>query len=154
MPRVRDLLYRFRPAGAPGVAGPAGVPVDRAADAAAELDDVLHDVAEVERTCEGLRAAARRDAERTTSEAAQRAAGLVSAAQARADEERAAAAAAARAADEPACAELLAHAERTAAEVGRTAEERIPLYVDAVVDGIRELLETDDPAVGRTAGAR
>ena len=32
MPRVRDVLHRFSPAGAPGAASTAGVPVDRVAD--------------------------------------------------------------------------------------------------------------------------
>ena len=48
MPRVRDVLYRFRPAGAPGAASSAGVPVDRSADLAAELEPVFALLADTE----------------------------------------------------------------------------------------------------------
>lgn len=41
MPRVRDLLYRFRPARAPGAAASAGVPVDRTAELTAELEPLI-----------------------------------------------------------------------------------------------------------------
>jgi hypothetical protein len=41
MPRVRDLLYRFRPEGAPGAAAAAGVPADRAAELTAELEPLI-----------------------------------------------------------------------------------------------------------------
>lgn len=63
MPRVSDLLYRFRPSGAPGSAAAAGVPADRAHDLAAELDPVFASLVQTERQChevveEGRRAAA------------------------------------------------------------------------------------------------
>ena len=62
MARVRDVLYRFRPAGAPGAASAAGVPVDRAADLAAELEPLLAQLATTERTVAGIREQAIRDA--------------------------------------------------------------------------------------------
>ena len=41
MPQWRNVLDRFRPAGTPGAAGRPGIPVDRSADATAELTAVL-----------------------------------------------------------------------------------------------------------------
>lgn len=41
MAQWRDFLGRFRPAGAPGAASPRGVPTDRAAAAAAELEPLF-----------------------------------------------------------------------------------------------------------------
>ncbi len=62
MPRVRDLLYRFRPAGTPGAAGQAGVPADRAAETAAELEPLFARLADTEQECREILAQARRDA--------------------------------------------------------------------------------------------
>ena len=47
VPRVSDLLYRFRPSGAPGAATQAGVPADRARDLAEELEPVFASVAQL-----------------------------------------------------------------------------------------------------------
>ena len=63
MPRVRDLLYRFRPSGAPGAATAAGVPVDRTAKLAAELDPVFARLADTEEECAAILAEGRRRAE-------------------------------------------------------------------------------------------
>jgi hypothetical protein len=41
MPGLRDVLDRFRPAGAPGAASAAGVPTDRQASLVAELEPVF-----------------------------------------------------------------------------------------------------------------
>ncbi|MDR3658703.1 MAG: hypothetical protein P4L48_24555 [Mycobacterium sp.] len=41
MPQWQNVLDRFRPAGTPGAAGRPGIPVDRSADATAELTAVL-----------------------------------------------------------------------------------------------------------------
>jgi len=41
MPAVREFLLRLRPAGAPGSAGPAGVPADASARAADELKPIV-----------------------------------------------------------------------------------------------------------------
>ncbi|HEX7745917.1 MAG TPA: hypothetical protein VF462_11720, partial [Micromonosporaceae bacterium] len=62
MPAVRELLDRFRPAGAPGAASAAGVPADRQTTASAELDPVFAALADVVAKCAGLRATAVRDA--------------------------------------------------------------------------------------------
>ena len=62
MPGVRDLLYRFRPAGAPGPPSAAAVPADRVADRVAELAPVFALLAETETRCAVLREEAARDA--------------------------------------------------------------------------------------------
>ena len=41
MPQWQNILDRFRPAGTPGAAGRPGIPVDRSADATAELTAML-----------------------------------------------------------------------------------------------------------------
>lgn len=48
MPHISDLLHRFRPIGAPGSASRAGVPADRVAELAAELEPVLEILAATE----------------------------------------------------------------------------------------------------------
>lgn len=65
----RDFLERFRPAGAPGAAGGAGVPADRAAMVAAELGPVLAQLDGVHQECEELIRAAEREAARIGEEA-------------------------------------------------------------------------------------
>jgi len=72
MPRVRDVLYRFRPSGAPGGASTSGVPIDRAATVAAELEPLFGQLAEVERQCESIQDAARRDTAAVKAAAAER----------------------------------------------------------------------------------
>lgn len=67
MPSTRDLLQRFRPAGAPGAATATGVPADRNDERAAELAGVFalleETVAEAERVREAgtVQAQQRRD---------------------------------------------------------------------------------------------
>ncbi|HET8769051.1 MAG TPA: hypothetical protein VFM86_17125, partial [Pedococcus sp.] len=73
MPRVRDLLLRFRPTGTPGPAGPAGVPVDRSAELAAELAPVLAALAATEAECTALVEEGRRAAGAKRAAAAARA---------------------------------------------------------------------------------
>lgn len=69
MPRMRDILQRFRPTSAPGAASTGGVPADRAADMAAELRPVLAMLAATQATCRTLTEDARLDAVRIRSEA-------------------------------------------------------------------------------------
>ncbi len=104
MPRVRDVLYRFRPTGAPGPAGPAAVPADRSTDRAVELEPVFDLLADIESRCAAVREGAVHDAEVRRERAAEGARRLLADARSRAAGERAAAAArvAARAAGESA----------------------------------------------------
>jgi hypothetical protein len=94
MAQWRDFLGRFRPAAAPGAASPRGVPADRAAAAATELEPLfalLDDIdAEAERIrrdaaaqAARLRADSRAAAERIVARATDDAAAAAEAAQAR-----------------------------------------------------------------------
>ncbi len=149
MARVRDVLYRFRPAGAPGAASAAGVPVDRAADLAAELEPLLAQLATTERTVAGIREQAIRDAAEIRARDVERARSIVTTAGQRADAERAAAAAQMRRRAEGEAAGALADAEREAAELGDRAAARIPAYVALVVDSVSRLVGDEHPAGAR-----
>ena len=82
MAGLRDVLFRFRPAGAPGAPTPGAVPGDRVAEAAAELAPLLADLADAEseaariraegeaRACE-IRSQGERDARRIVEQARQ-----------------------------------------------------------------------------------
>lgn len=66
MPRLRDLLLRFRPTGGPGAATAGGVPADRAADMSAELRPVFVELADTERQCQEVLGEASRAVARIT----------------------------------------------------------------------------------------
>lgn len=150
MARVRDILYRFRPAGSPGAPGTAGVPVDRGADLAAELAPVFAHLAEAETACTALVEGVRRDAAARRRRAVDSAHALVAQARDQATVERAAAAAAAERAGEPELAALRADAEQEAVELGGRAAERTPEHVARVVALVRTIADLP-PAEG--AGA-
>jgi hypothetical protein len=137
MPWPGDFLNRFRPAGAPGAAAPAGVPVDRAAEAAAELEPILALLAEAESAGAAARERARRDAKDVRERARARADGQVAEARARADGERAAAVAGARARGQAESARLAGQAERQATDRRELAERRMAGYVGRVVTMVR-----------------
>ncbi len=69
MPQLSDFLARFRPIGAPGSAGTAAVPADKAAELAAELDPVLALLSQTDERCADVIAAAKQEAARLLSEA-------------------------------------------------------------------------------------
>ncbi|HEX6501083.1 MAG TPA: hypothetical protein VF054_18945 [Micromonosporaceae bacterium] len=94
MPGFRDVLDRFRPAGTPGPPAGAGVPVDRAASAAVELEPVFAALAEADRAAQRYRDDAAARAEQRVRTAGTEAADLVAAARQDAPAQRAAAAAA------------------------------------------------------------
>lgn len=96
VPRARDVLYRFRPAGAPGAATAAGVPRDRRADAAVELEGVFSLLESSAQEGQAIVAEAMREAERIGQDAAERAAQIIAAASSRTDAERTTAVAEAR----------------------------------------------------------
>lgn len=149
MPRVRDLLYRFRPAAAPGSATSAGVPVDVGAESAAELAPLFARLTECEARCARIVLRAEGDAAEILRTARDRAAAIVATATARADAERATAAAEALRADGAGAAETVGRAE--AADLRIRARARIPAQVALVVDGVALLLAgappTAEPAV-------
>jgi hypothetical protein len=140
MGSARDLLERFRPAGTPGAAAPAGVPYDRSAALEDELRPVLDLLAPTEQQCVAVldEAGARADALRD--DAAARAAASLSQARLRAEEARAdAAESRRRISDEEGAAEL-ERATRAAAEVGALARRRLPGLTARVVAAVREQL--------------
>jgi hypothetical protein len=141
---IRDLLSRFRPAGAPGPAGAAGVPADRRQAVAAELAPLFAALAEVEAECERLRRDARQAAAAREAAAAEQARVMVARARDDAAAERAAAAARVREASGAELAQLAASAAAEADEAGRRAAQQLPGLVSQVVGRVRaELADLD-----------
>lgn len=146
MPRVRDLLYRFRPSGAPGGAGAAGVPVDREAAVVAELEPLFARLAEVERQCDSIQGAGHHDAAAIIVAATARAHDLATEADTRVRSARAVAAAQVgdRAAADGAA--TLARARLDAAAVRDRTEERMTAQVDRVTEAVRALVDAEQPS--------
>ncbi|MEU6371287.1 hypothetical protein ABZ876_37845 [Streptomyces sp. NPDC046931] len=134
---LRDFLARFRPTGTPGAAV-TGVPADRAAERAAELEPSLALLADVQREAARIRAAADREAEVIRQSAARQAAEIVAAARARAPRVRQEAAAPVRRSGQREAGEIRAAGERAASLVRERARERMPAVVDRLVaDALR-----------------
>ncbi len=153
MPRVRDLLYRFRPAGAPGAASAAGVPTDRGADLTAELEPVFAELATTERECARIVDEARRDAEQTRAQHATASRDVVTAAREQAEVARAGAGEQARTRSAAESAAAGVAAEHEAAEVATRAAERMPSYVSRVVESVHLLIGDGQPTDVGAGGA-
>jgi hypothetical protein len=161
MPRVRDVLHRFRPSGTPGAATAAGVPVDRAVELAAELAPVFALLEETERECAQVLDRAGHDAAGARARDAERVAAVVASGRARVEAERASAAALARGA-------LLADGNVGPGGSGRPVgggpgtrpggtggtDDPLAPFVDQVVDSVRALLGLGGNGGGPSAGAR
>lgn len=155
MPRVRDLLYRFRPSAAPGGATAAGVPADRARDLAAELDPVFASLADTERECADIVESARLEAARIGAEAGAAAESVRAAGRARVAAERAAAAAAIRHGRSAEISGASAAVDRSIAHLHEHAERLLPDYVAAGVDSVRALIGAEvDPRRDPGGGSR
>ena len=154
MPRVSDLLDRFRPAGAPGPAGAAGVPADRRVAAEDELAPVFATLADVERECAALRDAALGAARERTERAAREAADLIREARDDAEVIRAETTARLRAVGAEELALLLARAEDEAGAVRARAAQRLPALVERVLAHVRIQLSVlvGDDAVPAPSG--
>ncbi|MEU6776858.1 hypothetical protein [Streptomyces sp. NPDC046759] len=134
---LRDFLERFRPAGTPG-ASATGVPADRMAERAAELEPALARLTDVQQQVARIRAAADETAETLRQNAVREAEHLLSDAREQATEVR-------RQAAEPLLREarqeadaLRAAGDRTASAIRERARERMPHLVDlAVADAVR-----------------
>jgi hypothetical protein len=137
VPAVRDFLDRFRPAGAPGAATAAGVPVDRLDTAAAELAPVFAALAAVVDEGARLRGEAVAAGLRLEAETADRCRALVAAARGEAEAERAAEAAKVRERAATEARLVVARAQQEAEEVRRTADEHRPRLLAAVLDRVR-----------------
>ena len=140
MARVRDILYRFRPAGSPGAAGTAGVPVDRGADLSAELAPLFAQLADTEAACDALVENARSEAVARHGRVSDSAHALVEGARDEAVVERAASAAATQSSGETELGSIRAHAESEAQELGRRAAARLPDHVARVVAFVRTVV--------------
>jgi hypothetical protein len=148
MPRVRDLLYRFRPASAPGSASASGVPVDRAADRAAELLPLFERLAETERQCALIRAQAQRDADAIRARHTEVARSVAVTASDDVEAERARAATQVRQQADSVAAAALIDAQQEASQLQRRAAQRMPAYVALIVSVVDALAGHDQP-VGR-----
>ncbi|MGW1259414.1 hypothetical protein ACWD5Q_30570 [Streptomyces sp. NPDC002513] len=134
---LRDFLARFRPTGAPGAAV-TGVPADRAAERAAELDAPLALLTDTQEEAAGIRASADREAAAIRERAARQAADIVAAARSRTPQVRQEAATPFRRAAVREAEELRAAGERAASLVRERARERMTALVDrAVADALR-----------------
>lgn len=136
--KLRDLLDRFRPAGAPGQATSAGVPVDRRAGLSTEVAPIFAALAPVLAECERIREAARVEARRREAEARRRAQAIVAQARMESEAERAAAAAAVRARVTSENEQTLTRAREAARAVREEGERRRPARVARVVELVRK----------------
>jgi hypothetical protein len=137
MARARDILYRFRPAGSPGAAGTAGVPVDRAADLEAELEPLFAQLADTEAACASLVEDARHRAAARHLRDVEAARVLVATARDEAAIARAAAAVAAQRAGESDLSTILARAETEAEALRQRSSAHVASYVARVVAAVR-----------------
>jgi hypothetical protein len=133
MARLRDVVRWLRPAGAPGAAAPAGVPVDRAEEANAELAPVFAALEPAMAIAAELLARAAEDAEEIRQRGAGEVEAILADAHRRAEVGRAAAAARAVESSRDERAALLADARAQAAAISRRADERLPDLVARVV---------------------
>lgn len=137
MARVRDLLYRFRPAGAPGGATSAGVPVDRRTGLSTEVAPVFDVLAPVLAQCELIRNDAQAQSRQREAEARRHAQGILARARTESEAERARAAAAVRARVTREIDDCLARARAQAQAVRTEGERRRPALVARVVEIVR-----------------
>lgn len=145
MPRMRDFLSRFRPAGAPG-AGRAAVPADRRRQLESELGPVLALLDAPNAECYGIIAAVQRDAGQIIEDARSDADAIRSAGRERAAGltgdlvEQALAAAQAEAGA------IITAGASDAAAIRERVRERVPALAGRAVRLIRDLAGPDDAA--------
>ncbi|WP_329268324.1 hypothetical protein [Streptomyces sp. NBC_01451] len=140
MPGIREFRIRLRPAGSPGQAAPGGVPADRSAELAAELEPPLTRLDDTVAEADRIRSAAVREAEARRRVAARQAEDMVRAARAQALEVRSGTAKRIRE-------EAVAEAERTDASSRRAVEalrerarERTPAFAARLVARVADEL--------------
>lgn len=153
MPRVRDLLYRFRPSGAPGAANAAGVPADRAREQITELEPVLALLSATERECRELVEVARREATEIRSRCADEARSTLAAARSRQAAERTAAAAKVQRRGGALTAAEARAAEQLEVDIRQHAARMMPVCVEQVVDTVRSMVDEGVRTGERRAGA-
>jgi vacuolar-type H+-ATPase subunit E/Vma4 len=138
---VRDFLERLRPSGTPGAPSVAGVPADRLAEHATELEAVFALLEDVQAQAARIRSAADEEARRRRDEAQAQADGIVAAARRLAEAERATAAASARAGAAEQVRAIAQDAQTRASSIAGEGHTRSAALVAAVVEQARaELL--------------
>ncbi|HET6967588.1 MAG TPA: hypothetical protein VFI44_04880 [Ornithinibacter sp.] len=151
MPRVRDVLHRFRPSGTPGAATAAGVPADRAGELAAELEPVLALLAETDRECADILERARVEEAEIRARDAVRARAVLAAGRALVEAERAAATARSRGRGDDRAGAVPPEGQG-GPDGRRRLDDALAPHVDLVVDAVRALLgqgtRSDDPLAG------
>jgi hypothetical protein len=140
VPRVRDLLYRFRPSGAPGTAARPGVPADRARDLADELEPVFSALAPTVAQCRAVVSAGRSRADTVRQSYVSEVERLLSTSAERTAAERARATAAAYAAGLPDMGQLDAASEAHIAQIDDLVQGALPRYRDEVIASVLALL--------------
>ena len=145
----RDLLDRFRPAGAPGPATIAGVPDDRPASVAAELEPVFAALAPVVARCTAIRLDAAADAQGRQRDAAQKVSAIIARAHVDAEAERASSAARRRRDAEASVNQAMHRATAEADDIRRRGDAGRPELVARALDRAR----TDLRAFVRTMEA-
>jgi hypothetical protein len=141
MPQWRDFLERFRPAGTPGAAAQGGVPADRIADTAAELEPVFMMLDDVQAEAARILRCAVEHADAIRQDAGRQAAEMVSEAQAQAEAARADAAARSRGLAVTDNTTMAAERDRELEDLRARAAGRMPDYTDRVLAAARALLE-------------
>jgi len=139
MPPLRDFLTRFRPAGSPGAAARAGVPVDRSGELEAEVAPVLARLDDTEAECDRLIAQARREAEQIVAAARSAADAIAADAAQRADTVREQVAQQVLAAARRQSARATQAATQQAAQIRDLARQRTPALVGQIVGTIRQV---------------
>jgi hypothetical protein len=153
MPRVRDLLYRFRPSGAPGAANAAGVPADRALEQTTELEPLLALLASTEQDCREIVEVARREATDIRARCADEARSTVAAARSREPAERAAAAARVQRRGRALTTSAAVAAHQHEVDIRQQAARMMPVHVEQVVDAVRSMIGEGVGAGEKRAGA-
>ena len=129
-----NILDRFRPVGAPGPAGPAGVPAVGDDGRAAELAPVFAALAAEVESCRRLVEQARREADQALSRAHEGAAAIIAQARLDARDERASAVALVEQAASERDALLLAQARKEADDLEEARAAQLPATVRRVMD--------------------
>lgn len=146
MSPTRDLLRRFRLSGTPGGAAIRGVPADRVAEVAVELDPILASLDSVQADATLICDRARAEAELRRAHADESAREVIESARRDAGAIRADAAARARRRADDESAAAFATAELEAATIRRAADHAIPAIVERTVAGLRRaLVEGPEP---------
>jgi regulator of protease activity HflC (stomatin/prohibitin superfamily) len=140
MASARDLLQRFRPAGAPGPATAAGVPADRVEERAAELEPLFLLLEDAVAEAARIRRDAEVEAERRRTQAREQAVARVAAGRLEADSIRAAALAEAQRAAAVAATLSAEQARAVAEDIARRSRRTVEVDVVDVVARVRAAL--------------